>query len=195
MGCNFDQLGAVLFRKEDVKTFVEIYNEKMQDSLYTPEDDLLNESYFQKLGETYCMSYEGEPLFKWMDQGAPYEYMILSYLKAVPDAPFSAWYECTYNNCGAIDLKYFKYSDRVLEIETKHSEESELSYCDACDWDAYDDDEHTEPVCTAQDYDPDQKYACPKCNAPLSLDSFSVVRQTLKLVDGEWLDEKGEKYN
>lgn len=188
MGCSYDMLGATIHRKEDIKTFVEIYNRELEDSLYYGEDDFISENYFEETNEGFSMSYDQEPLFDFMNQGAPYEKMILTYLKAVPDVPFSAWYRCTYDNCGAIDTSNYNYSDGVLKIESRHSEDSELDWCRTCDWNAYEDDVYTDVVCTAEEYEPDKEYSCPKCGASLKFD-VRIFYKTLKLVDGNWVKE------
>ncbi len=127
MGCSYDMLGAIIHRKEDIKTFVEIYNRELEDSLYYGADGFISEHDFKEVLNSFCMSYNQEPLFKYMNQGEPYERMILIYLKAVPDAPFSAWYRCTYDNCGATDTKDYTYSDGVLKIQSSYSEDDEIT--------------------------------------------------------------------
>ena len=34
MGCSFDRLGATIYRKEDIKTFVELYNKELEEQFY-----------------------------------------------------------------------------------------------------------------------------------------------------------------
>lgn len=188
MGCSYDHLGVTIHRKEDIKTFVEIYNRELEDFLYYGKDDFISENYFEETDDGFSMSYEQEPLFDFMDQGGCYENMLLTYLKAVPNAPLSAWYECSYDNCDEFDSNTYNYSDGVIKIESRNFENSSLDYCPTCDWNAYEDDVYTNVVCTAYEYEPDKEYSCPKCGASLEFD-VRIFHKTLKLVDGNWVKE------
>jgi hypothetical protein len=194
MGCSFDRLGATITRKEDIKTFVEIYNRELKDQLYWGEDDFLTEEDFEQIGPgQYCMSVEEEPLFKMMENGAPFEYMILEYLRAVPDAKFSAWYECTFNNCGDIVSNTYDYQDGELKIERRYSDMAYLDYCPECEWEACDDEDFDDDeLCLIEDYDPEKEYICPNCGEVLDWD-VDIIHQTMKLVDGKWFDQDGKE--
>lgn len=193
MGCSFDRLGATIHRKEDIKTFVEIYNRELADSFYWGEDDFLSEEDFEEVGNgLYCFSVEEEPLFKMMENGAPYEDMILEYLKAVPDAKFVAWYECTFNNCGDIVQHNYSYDNGELKIERRYADNAYLDYCPECDWEAYEDENfEDDTLCLLEDYDPDEEYVCPNCGAVLEWE-VDIIHETMKLIDGEWVDEEDE---
>ena len=192
MGCSFDRLGATIHRKEDVKTFIEIYNRELEDQLYWGEDDFLTEDDFEEIGGLYVMSVEQEPLFKMMENGAPYEDMLFEYLRAVPDMKFSAWYECTFNNCGDIVQHNYDYQDGVLKIESRYADNAYLDYCPECDWEAYEDDDfEDDAVCLLEDYDPDKEYLCPNCGEPFEWD-VDIENNTYKLIDGKWCDEDGD---
>lgn len=191
MGCSYDMLGATIRRKEDIKTFVEIFNEELKydiDGIDPDGDGFLNENDFESDGNSYSTFIAAEPLFNEMENGAQFKRVVLEYLKAVPDVPFSAWYRCTYDNCGAIDTSNYNYSDGVLKIESRHSKDSELDWCRTCDWNAYEDDVYTDVVCTAEEYEPDKEYSCPKCGASLKFD-VRIFYKTLKLIDGNWIKE------
>ena len=194
MGCSFDRLGATLRRKEDIKTFVEIYNRELKDQFYWGEDDFLSEDDFEHIGGgLYCMSVEQEPLFKMMENGAPYEDMIMTYLAAVPDANFSAWYECTFNNCGDIVSHTYSYKNGELRIERRYADNASLDYCPECDWDAYEDEDcEDDTLCLLEDYDPEKEYVCPNCGEVIDWD-VDIIHETMKLVDGKWLDEDGDE--
>jgi hypothetical protein len=194
MGCSFDRLGATIHRKKDIKTFVEIYNRELADQLYWGEDDFLSEDDFENIGNgIYCMSVEQEPLFKMMENGAPYEDMIMTYLEAVPDAKFSAWYECTFNNCGDIVSHIYDYNDGELKIERRYADNAYLDYCPECDWEAYEDENfENDALCLLEDYDPDEEYRCPNCGEIIEWE-VDIIHETMKLADGKWFDEDGEE--
>ena len=194
MGCSFDRLGATIARKEDIKTFVEIYNRELEECLYWGEDDFLSEEDFQDIGNgLYVMAVEQEPLFKMMENGAPYELMLLEYLKVVPDAKFSAWYECTFNNCGDIVQHHYDYKDGLLKIESRYSDVAYLDYCPECDWEACaDEDFEEDELCLLEDYDPEKEYVCPNCGEVIEWD-VDIINTAKRLVDGEWVDEKFEE--
>lgn len=190
MGCSFDRLGATIMRKQDVKTFIEIFNRELKDSLYDEEDAFIDESNFEELAAgIYIMSVEQEPLFKMMENGAPYEDMLMEYLKAVPDAQFYAWYECTFNNCGDIVHHEYHYNDHVLKIERRYADNAYLDYCAECDWEAYSDEElDDDTLCLIEDYDPEKEYKCPNCGAVLEWD-VDIINETHTLVDGKWVSD------
>lgn len=189
MGCSFDRLGATIFSKENVKTFVEIYNRELKDSLYD-KDDIITEDDFEHIGnDIYVISVEQEPLFAMMENGWPYECMIMEYLKTVPDAPFSAWYECTFNNCGDIVSHTYSYKDGELKIERRYSDNAYLDYCPECDWSAYEDDDlEDDALCLIEDYDPDKEYICPNCGEVIEWD-VDIFKGTMHLIDGEWVSD------
>lgn len=191
MGCSFDRIGVTIDKKENVKTFVEIYNRELEEDLYWGEDDFIDEECFEYHdGIGYMMFVENEPLFKTMYDGAQFKDVVFAYLEAVPDCKFSAWYECTFNNCGAIVYTTYEYADDILKIVDKNSEESDMSYCPECEWDAYEDEDFDdETLCLIEDWDPDAEYKCPNCGAVLEWD-VDIIHKTMRLINGEWVDEE-----
>lgn len=193
MGCSFDRFYATFKKKEDTKVFTEIYNEKLKDDLYWGEDDFLSEDDFllDAIGN-YDLGIEAEPLFKMMENGAQFVDVIFAYLESVPNEPFYAEYECTFNNCGAIVFTTYEYANGELKITDKNSEDSYLDYCPECEWCAYDDDDfEDEAICTIDEWDENEIYRCPKCGAILEWDIF-VDKAIWKMIDGklELLDEE-----
>jgi hypothetical protein len=191
MGCSFDRLGVTIDKKENIKTFVEIYNRDLADQLYWGEDDFICEDDFEyHENNGYLMAVEEEPLFRTMENGAQFADVIYKYLETVPDCKFSAWYECTFSNCGAIVYTTYDYKDGVLKVVDKSSENSYLDYCPECDWEPccdgnFDEDE----LCTIDEWDPDEEYKCPQCGAVLEWD-VCVDEYTLRMVDGELVEDE-----
>ena len=189
MGCSFDKLGATITKKENVETFVEIYNRELAEQFYWGEDDFIDESSFEyHKGIGYILGVDAEPLFKRMENGAQFAAVVHAYIEAVPDCDFTAWYECTFNNCGAIVSTEYVYRDGVLTVVDKDSEESDLSYCPECDWDAYE-DEDGEPLCTIDDWEEGKEFVCPNCGETLEWD-VSVTKTVYNLVDCKLVIDK-----
>ena len=129
-----------------------------------------------------------------MENGAPFEDMILEYLKAVPNNRFYAWYECTFNNCGDIVHKEYNYENGVLKIEDRYSEQSELGYCPECEWEAWEDEDlEYDTLCLIEDYDPEKEYKCPNCGAILEWD-MDIINRTMSLIDGKWDSDEEEDF-
>lgn len=188
MGCSFDRIGVTIDKKENIKTFVDIFNEELKDALYWPEDQFIHEDIFEEdeLGNYYA-DIEDEPLFNMMENGAQLVNVVHKYLETVPDCKFSLWYECTFNNCGAIVYTTYEYSDYTLEVVDKDSEGPDLSYCPECEWDAYDDDCEDDALCTIDTWEPDKEYKCPQCGAVLDWEVF-VNKRMFRMVDGRLVD-------
>jgi hypothetical protein len=128
-----------------------------------------------------------------MDNGAQLIDVVHSYLEAVPDCKFSLWYECTFNNCGAIVYTTYEYENHVLKVVDKNSEDSDLSYCPECDWDAYEDEECEEDaLCTIDHWDPEKEYVCPQCGAVLEWDVF-VCESTWTMIAGKLVKDESEE--
>lgn len=194
MGCSFDRIGVTIDKKKNIKTFVEIYNRELEDELYWGEDDFICEDDFEYHdGIGYMMFVENEPLFKTMYNGAQFEDVVFAYLEAVPDCKFTAWYECTFNNCGAIVYTTYEYEDDILKIVEKSSDESDISYCPECDWDSYEDETlDDEVLCRIEDWDPNEAYICPNCGAALEWDVF-VDESTYRMLDGELVEDEDDE--
>lgn len=193
MGCSFDRIGVNIDKKDNINTFIEIYNRELKDKFYWGEDDFIDEECFEyHHGIGHMLYVENEPLFSMMENGAQFADVVFTYLEAVPDCQFTAWYECTFNNCGAIVYTTYEYNNGVLKITDKSSEESDISYCPECDWDSYEDDDlEDEVLCRIEDWDPDKEYVCPNCGAVLEWDVF-VDESTFRMVDGKLVEDECE---
>ena len=185
MGCSFDRIGITIDKKENIKTFVEIFNREMEEHLYCGSDQYINEEEFEEEFFGYYLQIEEEPIFAIMEAGAQLIDVVYPYLEAVPDCEFSLWFEATYNNCGAINYTEYKYKDHVLKIVDKDSEESGIGYCPECEWDIYEDDDCDEDsLCTIDEWDPNEGYKCPQCGAALEWD-VCINERVLRMVDGK----------
>lgn len=186
MGCSYDKFHADFAKKEHAKIFSEIFNEKLKDQLYWGERSFLNEDSFSldNYGNNYSLWIDDEPLFKTMEDGYQFVEVIFAYLEAVPDLPFWAEYECTFNNCGAIVSTTYDYSDGKLTVINKYSDDSQLDYCPECDWDSYEDEKFNgEPLCTIDEWEEGETYRCPQCGAVLEWD-VDIYEETWKMKDG-----------
>lgn len=185
MGCSYDMLGAIIHRKEDIKTFVEIFNEELKydiDGIDPDGDGFLNENDFESDGNSYSTFIAAEPLFNEMENGAQFKRVVLEYLKAVPDCEFYAHYGCTFDNCGdGIDTVYM-YENKTLKIIDKYSNNADIGYCPECDSEFYD------APYRLEDWEENTEYKCPNCGANIKW-KVNVFNKTLKLVDGNWVKE------
>jgi hypothetical protein len=185
MGCSFDRIGITIDKKENIKTFVDIFNKELKDDLYWPDNTYLSESDFEDEFGVFTASVEEEPLFAMMENGAQLIDVVHTYLEAVPDCKFSLWYECTFNNCGAIVYTTYEYANHILTIVDKSSEDSYLDYCPECDWSAYDDEDmEDEELCTIDNYDPEKEYICPSCGAVLEWD-VCIDTSIMHMINGK----------
>lgn len=182
MGCTFDMFNVDYFPSGNhTKVFSEIYNEKLEDSLYWGEDSFLDENSFTECLDGYCLEVEDEPLFNVMDNGNQLVDVILEYVARFPEDEFSADYCCTFSNCGAIFMTDYRYEgDRRLVLEHRCSESEALSYCGKCGSAFYD-----EPICRIEDYEEGDIYYCPKCGAQFNWD-VDIWEEVYELKNGEW---------
>lgn len=185
MSCSFDRIGITIDKKENIKTFVDIYNRELEDHLYWGKNSFLSEDSFRDNDGVYRAYIEEEPLFTAMENGEQLVDVIYKYIETVPDCVFSAWYECAFSNCGAIVYTTYNYKDGLLTIVDRSSESSYPNYCPECDWEPYpDDDGCVDGVCSIYEWRPDEECKCPVCGAALDWE-VCFDETTLRMIDGK----------
>ena len=107
-----------------------------------------------------------EPIFTRMENGAQWYDFICKYLNEVKDNGLTAYYECTFNNCGAMVIEEYEYSNGKLKVHSKYAEEGSVYECPECGHD--DEDELSLHAWSAE-----KGLVCPKCGAELELDDAS----------------------
>lgn len=173
MGCSYDRFSAVVHSEEAAKKFVDIFTDVLDDDLACPSPCAIQQT---DNGE-YKITAEDEPLFNEMCSGAQLRKFVFAYLKAVPDMPFHASYDATYDNCGACDTTDYSYKDGKLDIKKTHSEDSYEDetdgYCHNCGftWNPFE----------------EELDICPECGEEFETDE-SVWNYHFQLIDGEFIE-------
>ena len=195
MGCSYDIVNAKFEKKEHTLVFAKLWNEMIKDELYWSDSYVLDEDSFSE--ESYgqiWLRIDEEPLFRTMENGEQLVPVIFAFLENNPDCEFYLDYECTFNNCGAIVQTKYKYKDGILDIDDRYSEDSYMSYCPNCEWDAWDDDDFDEDsLCNLEDYDPNEEYLCPNCGEPLEWD-VGIYHSRYEMNDGKLVLVKEDEF-
>ena len=167
MGCTYDII-SVNIKKENKNDFIKLFNSLLEDCLY---DDwcMADEDCFEDDGKRTTFGMDQEPVFTMMENGAQLDDVFVAFLAAHPDNDFYAEYECTFNNCGAMVLKYYTFCDGILKIHSKYAEEGYVTNCPECGCEGEDEDGL---LCLA-DWDSSSTFTCPECGAELELEDAS----------------------
>ena len=168
MGCSYDILSARI-RPEHKKKFIKMFNKILEDDLYddwcVADDDCFAEDEMTGDGRL-LFSLDQEPVFTRMENGAQWYDFICKQLNEVKDDGFTADYECTFNNCGAMVIDEYEYANGKLKVHSKYAEEGSVYECPECGHD--DEDELSLHAWSAE-----KGLVCPKCGAQLELDDAS----------------------
>lgn len=175
MGCSYDILGARI-RPEHKKQFIKMFNKILKDDLYddwcVADDDCFSED--EMAGDNRLVfSLDQEPIFTRMENGYQWFDFICKYLNEVKDEGFTADYQCTFNNCGAMVVTEYAYRNGKLKVHTKYAEEGSLYECPECGYDDEDD-------LSLHAWSEEKGLVCPECGAMLELDDAS---ETIEEVD------------
>lgn len=181
MGCSYDIFNGTLKQKEYIPDFIGMWNSVLADDLY---DDfaLMCEDDFEvdeDGNNTFGIDYE--PLFCTMECGEQIERFLIEFFKTHPDAELAGEYECTYNNCGDMCIKYFTYSDGVIHVKSLYSEEPYIDECPDCGYEDKDGDE----IFSMHDWKEDKPFICPKCGCEIDMD-VGVDEYDIDVATGEY---------
>ena len=117
-----------------------------------------------------------------MDNGDQLIPVVKEYVKRFPDDDFTAYYYCTFSNCGDVVSTTYRYNPetKVLDMITLHSEREGIYHCPECGAEFWE-----FPLATIEDYEEGDTYICPKCNSEIDweVDDWSV---NWELKDNEW---------
>ena len=167
MGCSYDILSARI-RPEHKKKFIKMFNKVLENDLYddwcVADEDCFSEDDIDDGRIVFGM--DQEPVFTRMENGAQWYDFICKYLNEVKDDGFTADYECTFNNCGAMVIDEYEYANGKLKVHSKYAEEGSVYECPECGHD--DEDELSLHAWSAE-----KGLVCPKCGAQLELDDAS----------------------
>ena len=167
MGCSYDILSARI-KPEHKSKFIKMFNHILEADLYddwcVADDDCFSEDDNDDGRIVFGM--DQEPIFTRMENGAQWYDFICKYLNEVKDDGFTAYYECTFNNCGAMVIEEYEYSNGKLKVHSKYAEEGSVYECPECGHD--DEDELSLHAWSAE-----KGLICPNCGAELELDDAS----------------------
>ena len=167
MGCSYDILSARI-KPEHKSKFIKMFNHILEADLYddwcVADEDCFAEDDNDDGRIVFGM--DQEPIFTRMENGAQWYDFICKYLNEVKDDGFTADYECTFNNCGAMVIEEYEYSNGKLKVHSKYAEEGSVYECPECGHD--DEDELSLHAWSAE-----KGLVCPNCGAELELDDAS----------------------
>ena len=108
-----------------------------------------------------------------MENGAQLFPFFKAFLAACPDDDFTAEYECTFNNCGAMVLINFSFNDGILTARTKYAEDGYITECPECGYE----DEDGEDLVSLHHWEEGTEITCPDCGAVLELDADETIEE------------------
>ena len=169
MGCTYDIFNARFKNEKYKKDFMDLWNSVLKDDLYDnwAHASEKNFSIDEVTGEV-VFAIDSEPLFTMMYNGEQLEPFLVEFLKKHPDIELHADYECTFNNCGDMVLKFYEYyGDNILKIKTYQSDAPYICECEEC---GYEDD--GEDLFTMHDLVNGTEMKCPNCGAEFEIDAY-----------------------
>lgn len=172
MGCSYDVIHANI-KKEDKQKFLELYKKILAEDLYDDEWCIPDEDCFEDDGDRSEFGIDAEPLFAMMENGAQLFPFFKAFLAACPDDDFTAEYECTFNNCGAMVVINFSFNDGILTARTKYAEDGYIAECPECGYE----DEDGEDLVSLHHWEEGTEITCPECGAVLELDADETVEE------------------
>ena len=179
MGCSYDVIRAKV-RVQDRATFVTMYNEILKDELYDDVSFASPDCFDDKVVDGRVnFVIDQNPLFKIMEEGNQVTDFFCKYLFETKDEGFTAEYECTYDDCGAMVVRKCSYQDEILTIESKLAEEGYLMECPECGYE----DTSKEHLLDLHTWTPDKEMTCPECEAILELSDVQEETEEINVVE------------
>lgn len=165
MGCSYDVFTGTLKQEEYIPDFVEIWNTVLENDLYDGFAEMGIEN-FEKDNFANTFGIDAEPLFCTMENGYQVEVFLKEFFKKHPDAEFTGEYECTFNNCGDMCIKYFTYQNGKIHVKFLYSDSPYVDECPNCGFEGDDGDE----MFSMRDWEEDKPLICKKCGHKIELD-------------------------
>ena len=170
MGCSYDVITARV-RKQDQLKFMTMFNDLLKEDLYDDWAFASADCFSSEVVDGRVLfAIDQEPLFTRMENGWQFFDFCCHYLNEVQDNGFTAHYECTFNNCGAMVVTDYSFQDGILTTKTKQAEEGYISCCEECGYE----DEEGEDLANLADWEEGQEIVCPNCDAVLEFADVSV---------------------
>ena len=166
MGCSYDVFTGVLKQDCYVPNFIEMWNSVLEDDLYDHFAEMTLNNFEKDVNGDNSFGIDSEPLFCTMENGYQVEIFLKEFFKKYPDAEFYGEYECTFNNCGDMCIKYFTYKDGVIHVRSLYSEEPYIEECPECGYEGEDGDE----LFSMHDWKEDKPFICKKCGCKMEMD-------------------------
>ena len=188
MGCTTDVINAKFKKEEDIKLFIDLFNEILKDDLYYDEYDL-EDIKIEKEEDEYHIFFENEPMFYTADGIEITKHFVKEFVSAYPEIHFSMDYFCSYSNCGDVNLTEYSYSgNNKIFVKETYSDQEGIYMCEECE------EDFDEPLVFFDEYDENVDYLCPECGAKNTLD-VGINEYYIEFINERWEEKKIEKNN
>lgn len=173
MSCTIDVFNADFGTKDHALAFIKLFNEMLKEDLYIAHE--ISERDIEFKFDQYSISIDESPLFSMAERGGQLLPVIKRFLLENPDAIFSAYYSCSFTNCGDTTYIECTYNDGILTIETRWGELPYETYCEECEYDS--DEEDEDYIVDLATWEEDKIYKCPNCGAVIEFEAEHDIQK------------------